>query len=675
MSKLQPKSRRLIPLAATTGAVVMGAAVGFAWVRTLAATIGSVVYLPVAWDAWFDADPVRSFEDITQRTSLLFRSALHPLFGILARAPYLALTALFPVSGVSAVQLELALVGAGVLVAFGALVRTLEVRWLDTVLLTALVAASAPFVFFAAIPETFVFGAFTTLVALVIVLRAGDRPRSDLSRGAALTLACAATATNVMTPLAALMVLRRPASWLRSALVGLALLGVFTVAESRMFPLANSWVKQVAEGMVAGRERRDAVVSGDLIPKHDLAQLGTVVRSFFAHSTVLPPPIVGRQAPVALTLAPSPLPTFWVQGAAISSHSALGMAALAAWITLASLAVVTWIRGPRRRGDAILALAVTFQLALHLVIGRETFLYALHFQPLLVAWVGSAATRGRARPWALALTFAAATLGGTSNFGAFGHVTDALAKAAEGRVDLATPVPATTRSPFEVLEASSSISLPDLPLDLEIACEGPSCSPKVGAPIRALEHAPGAWSVLIRVKESGRRGVFLRMAERGRMNGDEDVRAWYAAEGAQLVVLRHRWVVTIYPKPESIAVRNATPESCGGLEAPCWETELPEGKAWRIAIADALSRPAWQGMGPISDPRVWPTLHVHRRRSGGADGEEKRSSGGSDAEDQVREPGDSGRAEEDRAVDGAVGVGALPLQATPRPHAERAGVQ
>lgn len=675
MSDTEEQPRARARRAPAIFAAIVGAVAGFVWVHTLAEKVGTIIYLPAAWDAWFDADTVRSFEDITQRTSLLFRNALHPVFGAVARTPYLVLTALVPVTGIRAVQIELALVGAGVLLAFGVLMRSLGARWLDTALLTALVAASSAFVFFAPIPETFPFGALTSLAALATVLVAGDRRGSDLARGVALTIGCAATATNVMTPLAALALRCKPRGWIRAAVIAVALLGAITVLESRMFPLANSWPRQLADGLVAGRERREAVVSGDLVPRHDLAQLATVVRSFFAHSTVLPPPIVGHPAPVALTLVPSPLPTFWVQRATVGSHSPLGKAALAAWCGLAALAAWTWTRGPRTRADAILGIAIAAQLALHLAIGRETFLYALHFQPLLVAWIGGAATRGRARPLALGLIVAATLLAGTNNWRALGRVSGALAEAAAGQVDLGAPAPDATRSPSGVVEATRSVSFPDLPIDLEIACDGPSCSPKVGAPIRALEYSPGAWSVLVRVKESGRRGVFLRVGERGARITHANEAPWHASEGAQLIVLRHRWVVTIYPKPGSVSVRNERGASCGGLGAPCWEAELPEGKAWRVAIADALARPAWQGMGPISDPNVWPTLHVHRRRGSAADRDHEPSAARSDAEDQVSEAGDPGRAEEDRPVDGAVGVGALPLQATPSPDAQRAGVQ
>jgi hypothetical protein len=50
----------------------------------------------------------------------------------------------------------------------------------------------------------------------------------------------------------------------------------------------------------------------------------------------------------------------------------------------------------------MLGLAILGQLALHILYGEETFLYSLHFVPLLIV-VAAASTLTSTRPYALAL--------------------------------------------------------------------------------------------------------------------------------------------------------------------------------------------------------------------------------------------------------------------------------
>lgn len=65
------------------------------------------------------------------------------------------------------------------------------------------------------------------------------------------------------------------------------------------------------------------------------------------------------------------------------------------------------------------------QLALHLLYGDETFLYALHFAPLLVV-LAALSTLTRARPLALILAGALVLSMGTNNGLQFGKATDFL---------------------------------------------------------------------------------------------------------------------------------------------------------------------------------------------------------------------------------------------------------
>lgn len=653
---------------------LVGAAAGV-WVWTLAQRLGPIVYLPVSWDAWFDADSVRTFENMTQRTSLLLRSVLHPLAGLLARVPYLVLESVTGLAGHRCAQLELALIGSGVVVTFATLLRSLGCRWLESILLSGFLAASSAFVLFATIPETFAFGALTTIVALTLVVRAPDGWRGDLACGGALVLASAATATNVLTPFVAIVMLRSRRTWLRSGVVAIVLLGAGTLVQSRFFPLANAWPKQVVEGLALARVHPQGVVSEDLIPKQDLPHVGRVLRAFFAHSTVLPEPLMGPRAPVVLTIVPSPLPTLGVQAASLGRLTPVGMVALAGWCGIGVLGLANLSRRKADRLDGILALAMLAQLVLHVFVGRETILYALHFEPLLIALAGRLATRGPTRRIAVPLIAVTALLTAVANRAVFDRSALALKEAAHD-VDLTTPPPARrSAEPPAVVTADRALAFADLPIDLELGCDGPTCEPKVGAPLRALEFEPGVWSVLLRVREAGRSGIQLHVAGSPEEDAAAGSAPWLRSEQAAIVLLQHRWIVAFYPDPIAVELRNQAGAACGGLPAPCFTADLPLGKAWRIAIADALAKPAWQGMGPLSDPRVWPTLHVHRRKGDPAGQRDTAGEGLSEPENQIRETGDGGGAEEDRTVDRPVGVGALPLQPPLGPHGQGTSVQ
>lgn len=650
---------------------------GFAasiWVWTLAQRLGPIIYLAVSWDAWFDADPIRTFENITQRTSLLLRSALHPLAGALARAPFVLIHALTRLSGYRGAQLELALVGGGVVVAFVALLRCIGCRRREALLLGGLLSTSAAFVVFAPIPETFGFGALTTLAALTLVVRAPEGWKGDVACGGALALASAATATNILTPLAAVIVLRRWRTWLRIGLAAVVFLAAGTALQAGLFPLANTWPAQIAEGLAVARQRPNEVVSGDLVPVQDLPHVGRVIRAFFVHSLVLPDPTVGRRAAAELTLVPSPLPTLGVQTSSFDRFSPLALTALAGWSGIGLLAALGVLRRKADRVDGILAAAVVAQLTLHVFIGRETILYALHFTPILVALAGRLSMSGGPTRPALALVGITALLTGTSNWQTFARSADLLHDSARG-VDLASAVPVRSRPPFEVSTAERTLSLPDLPVTVELGCEGGGCRPKVGAPLRALEFEPRVWSVLARVREAGRSGLQLHVAADPATTGSAASPPWLRSEEAAIVLLRHRWIVAFYPNPIGIELKNQPGETCGDLMAPCFTVDLAPGKAWRIAIADALVKPAWQGMGPLSDPRVWPTLHVHRRSGESARSADTGNEKASETEDQIGEASDRGGSEEDRAIDRPVGIGTLPLQPSLGPNGESSGVK
>ncbi len=375
-------------------AVALAVAVsGFALVQSLCARLGMAIYLPESFDSWFDADTVRVFDDISQPTTWLMRAVYHPLFGLFAQALFRAMAAVRHASTISTVQGVLGLVGAGLLVAFVRLARAFDCGWLDAILFGTLLASSASFLYFAPIPETFSMGGATTLVALAWLVRSGDDWRGDLSSAGAIVSALSATTTNAAGPLAFLVATRRWSSIARVAAFSAALLVTLTIVEGRMLPNAGSRIRSTVSSLASADGHRDdgAARRGlrDLIPRVTLVRIGDAIRAFFVHSMVMPGSAVTPRSAMATrdrgaSFLPSSLPLFSIQESAVGSACRWGLVAAAGWLALLGLGMwVSW----RRIGEWKVRLVLTsllVQLVLHAFVGRETFLYSLHFLPLLV---------------------------------------------------------------------------------------------------------------------------------------------------------------------------------------------------------------------------------------------------------------------------------------------------
>jgi hypothetical protein len=144
-----------------------------------------------------------------------------------------------------------------------------------------------------------------------------------------------------------------------------------------------------------------------------------VARSFFFHTMVMPEikfvdKYRSRQPgwPIMLTQSSGP-----------GSGSRWGPAAVALWAALLSLGVWALFRSsPHRPARIVLGLTILCQLALHMAYGDETFLYGLHFAPLLVI-LAALGTQTRLRPAVLLLAAALALTTAANNRIQFGKAT------------------------------------------------------------------------------------------------------------------------------------------------------------------------------------------------------------------------------------------------------------
>jgi hypothetical protein len=256
-----------------------------------------------------------------------------------------------------------------------------------------LCATSSAAVFWCTVPETYPLGLLSILLALVAVAR--GRRTAWFVLASAFTLS--ATVTNWMVGIVAGFARFRWGKALGVTALAFCLVLALWRVQKVIFPSVRLFLaaRQEAKHMFTPES------GGPL----------AVLKSFLFHSVVMPEIGVRTHSSGKLILT--------TQASRPGSASAFGATAVALWTML--LAMGLWgffVARESRRIRAVLGLTLLGQLLLHCVYGRETFLYSLHFAPLLIAVTAFAAST-RARPLALVLASALAILCAVNNAAQF----------------------------------------------------------------------------------------------------------------------------------------------------------------------------------------------------------------------------------------------------------------
>lgn len=316
---------------------------------------------PTTESLLFDSDVPQVYEIMTDRFSFFHqRSYRHPLMSPPLFLPTKAATFL-GLSEPDAVRLVVALIAAAWTGLVFGLFRLWGLRNLDAAIFTTLAGVSGAAVMWFSVPEIFGPGSLTILAA--IILASWPRRAPAIARHAAgIILSFSMTATNVvMSLIVGLRTLSLKALWIAGASAWL-IISLLWELQSRVFEKSTFFLPFQSDFAV-----RHSV---DLTPVRALE----VVQSYIFHTIVLPA--------VELTKAPAQW-TASVQNSEIGSSGVVGLLASLTWALLLALGLYGWRRAPR---DILVALAgmSLFQLMMHSVFGKETFLYSLHFLPLLV---------------------------------------------------------------------------------------------------------------------------------------------------------------------------------------------------------------------------------------------------------------------------------------------------
>lgn len=369
-----------------------------------------------AQDTWFGSDLPTVFGNITSLKSDFGRNNKHPLFPLLIFPLVFGAGKLLHLDPVTATRLVLALTAAVWMAGLYSLFRVMSCQRLDATLFSLVGGVSAAAVFWFVVPDSFPFASVTILLALVFVALTQYRKFSPGWYVAVSALTVSITITNWMVGLLATIVNFRWKKALQITFITFCVVNALWLVQRVIFP--NSGLPFQPKTFI-GEKKFMTGPGADSI----LSALGS-----FAYQTMVMP---------AIRLSESLLRPEWVKPEvntlAPGSGGFWGMVAAIAWTGLLLLGVwafFTTKRHPKLR--IVLGLTIVGQLLIHSVYGTgETFLYALHFAPLLLA-VMAFVSLTRLRLVGLALACLLIVSAGINNRSQFNQFTAAL-------VDYGTP--------------------------------------------------------------------------------------------------------------------------------------------------------------------------------------------------------------------------------------------
>jgi len=342
------------------------------------------------YDVYFGGDLPRSFDQMVSRLPYHSR-IIHPLHSVVLLPWTLPLHHVFGLSRVAAAQVVLAGNACLWSILLLAICRHVTRRLGDSVLLVLLAGSSASAVFWLPVPETFAFGSTTILLPLALLCVPAWRGRPALHLLGQVA-SISVTITNWMSGLVASVLALRPRIVWKVTVGALGLVSILYGLQSRFLN---------ETGLAAGLQgARSQMQYWNTRPLHE------TLRDFFLTS-LSPARVYHRIAPPADPWPDRDLPVVDIlphPGRIVRSIEPRVLAGtahvLGPWLLWSVVLACGVYVSLRAFAHSLLLRAVVLcvagQLLLHLLYGTETFLYAIHWFPLLVI-LAAAALRTRAR--------------------------------------------------------------------------------------------------------------------------------------------------------------------------------------------------------------------------------------------------------------------------------------
>ena len=323
-----------------------------------------------SFDVWFNGDVVTVYSGMINRWTS-HRSQFHPLFSLMTAPFVYALKLGLHIEPLTAVRILMAAAAGLWSGGMYLVLRAIGLRRFETGILTLLAMSSAASIIWFVVPETWPFGSLGMLLALGLVAVSEHRKIAPVWYVIASAVTLGTTVTNWMAGIISTAVTHH---WKQAAQITInafCLVIVLWCVEKVFFPDTQLFLTPYMPEIV--RHINSADSGGPL----------QAVQAFVFHSMVMPEingyvVSLGRQPPrIAVLMS--------VQSSMAGSGSVWGRASIVLLVLFFGAGLwglVSMKQYPRFR--LALGLMLAGQFGLHLLYGAETFLYALHWIPLLV---------------------------------------------------------------------------------------------------------------------------------------------------------------------------------------------------------------------------------------------------------------------------------------------------
>jgi len=363
-----------------------------------------------AQDVWFGSDIPTVFGNMTSFQSDFGRNNKHPLFPIIAFPLVFCFIKVLKLEPILATRLVTALIAGLWIGSLFILFRLIRCPRLDATVFSLLGGVSAAAVFWFVVPESFSFGSLTILLGLVLVAMTQHQRLSPIWYIVVSALTVSITITNWMV---GLLVTAINFHWKKALqITGITFLVVNLLWVLQRIVFSNSGYPFSLKTFVGEKKFMSA-------PESD-SVLGAI--SSFAYKTIVMP---------AIQISDSAIRPGWpklsANPLALGSGGFWGTLAILLWTALLALGLWGFFSTKKHlKLRIVLGLTILGQLLIHSVYGtNETFIYSLHFAPLLIT-LAAFSTLTRWRLVSLVLASLLVLSAGINNRSQFGQLTAAL---------------------------------------------------------------------------------------------------------------------------------------------------------------------------------------------------------------------------------------------------------
>jgi hypothetical protein len=294
-----------------------------------------------------------------------YRAKVHPLFSILTTPIAFALNKLFNLNWYQTIQIIVVAIACIWTLAMYALLRLIGCLKTEALLFATLGLSSAAALFWLSVPESYGLGSISIITALSLAAIASQKVVPAWVHVIISSFSLSITVTNWMTGILSSFTTnayRRAAKITISALI---LVAILWVIQKQIFPTAVFFIGDTEESKYVYFPTAERSIN--------------VLRSFF-FNTIFAPNLLAS----GYNIHNWPMLSF--QSSEINISNLFSVLSILLWSMLLALGLWALVTLKKLTAFRItLGLTIVGQLSLHLIYGEETFLYSLHFLPILIA--------------------------------------------------------------------------------------------------------------------------------------------------------------------------------------------------------------------------------------------------------------------------------------------------